>query len=92
MIKDDTINLTIVELGRTMAALKALKAVRKGPVQCLDSVCSEFYKPVPADGPKGCASCGGDLYIVSHGIQQHAAAKRASMDLTRMLANLRAGR
>lgn len=69
MITDETIDLTIIELARTMRALKALKAARKKPGQ----------------------TWGGHTYPPTE-VKEHAAAKRASMDLTRMLANLRAGR
>lgn len=94
MIIDKTIDDTILELARTMKALKALKAVRskKGPVICLRRPCEKTKGMVfEGDGSDRC-KCGGVLTPAAYEVKQHAAAKRASLDLTRMLANLRAGR
>jgi hypothetical protein len=63
-IQDKTIDLALIELMRTMKALKSLRAARKhGP---------HFRR--------------GTLLV------ETAAAKRASLDLTRVLADLRQGR
>lgn len=76
MIQDHTIDQTLIELARTMKALKALRAARKAALE---------------RGDVGCTSVQGtwDYYSQYHG---HAAAKRASLDLTRKLADLRQGR
>lgn len=68
MIKDSTLDETLVELARTMKTLKALRAKRKA---------AEFVKPT---------------WSITDTVVEHAAAKRASLDLTRKLADLRAGR
>lgn len=93
MITDETIDSTILELSRTMKALTALKAARKGPVVCLNRQCSKHGdgKPFKNDLGDRCY-CGHVLFPAFSQAKQHAAAKRASLDLTRMLANLRAGR
>ncbi len=94
MITNETIDLTILELARTMKALKALKAVRskKGPVICLRRPCEKTKGLVfEGDGSDRC-KCGGVLTPAAYETKQHAAAKRASMDLSRVLADLRQGR
>jgi hypothetical protein len=73
-MRDHTIDEALVELARTMKALKALRAARKALT----------VRPV------------GEL-VAGWGVdpkcrKQHAAAKRASLDLTRKLADLRAER
>jgi len=67
MIKDQTIDQTLIELARTMKALKALRAIRKSS--------ADWH--------------GGRMLDCA---REHAAATRASMDLTRKLADLRQGR
>lgn len=68
-MRDHTIDEALVELARTMKALKALRAARK-------------VDP--------------DEHRINTGhwstVAESAAAKRASLDLTRKLADLRAGR
>lgn len=68
MIQDHTIDQTLIELARTMKALKALRAARK------------------------VASSKRIGWYQSDQVREHAAATRASMDLTRKLADLRQGR
>jgi len=68
MIQDHTIDQTLIELARTMKALKALRAARK--------VHKGRYPDSWSYPPSVDAS----------------AATRASMDLTRKLADLRCGR
>lgn len=68
MIKDSTLDETLVELARTMKALKALRAKRKHAVERVDQ------------------------WVFTDTVVEHAAAKRASLDLTRKLADLRAAR
>lgn len=68
-MRDHTIDEALVELARTMKALKALRAARKAsPMEHLAAT--------------------GHWSTVA----ESAAAKRASLDLTRKLADLRAGR
>lgn len=68
MIQDITIDQTLIELARTMKALKALRAARKA------------------------ALAHSDQWRLFDQHTEHAAATRASMDLTRKLADLRQGR
>lgn len=93
MIIDKTIDDTILELARTMKALTELKATRKGPVVCYNRDCSKHGdgKPFKNDLGERCY-CGHVLHPAFSEAKQHAAAKRSSMDLTRKLADLRAGR
>lgn len=65
MIQDHTIDQTLIELARTMKALKALRAARR---------------------------VAGKTWCYVDQATQHSAATRASMDLTRKLADLRQGR
>jgi len=69
MIQDRTIDQTLIELARTMKALKALREARK------ESASVHPY-----------------LWNAYDQQTEHAAATRASMDLTRKLADLRQGR
>jgi len=92
MITDETIDLTIIEMARTMKALKALKHERKNPLcYCTNSHCTERWKEWRTT-ETACPVCDLKMSTSAGGPVAHAAAKRASMDLTRMLANLRAGR
>lgn len=88
MIKDHTIDQTLIELARTMAALKALRAARKTRTR----TCGVCYR-VRSANVKACA-CGAVEVAFEMVIdrRQHAAALRASLDLTRKLADLRQGR
>lgn len=75
MIQDHTIDQTLIELARTMKALKALRAARKdAKVGLMYTVASDHWA------------------VRRETIREHAAAIRASMDLTRKLADLRQGR
>lgn len=93
MITDYTLDLTLVELTRTMKALQALRAARKsGETPINFSTCDDCFA---ANAPKikSCAYCSSlKLSPVVYPSKEHAAAKRASMDLTRKLADLRQGR
>lgn len=91
MIKDQTLDEAIIEIARTLKALKKLRTKRKGPVVCLSPKCSKFHKPFDNDLGQRCL-CGDMLFPTFSEVKEHAAAKRASMDLTRKLADLRAGR
>lgn len=76
MIKDQTIDEALIEIMRTKKALEALRKVRKKAEAEEDSVRRSNYQ----------------WRIDRHCQREHAAAKRASLDLTRKLADLRAGR
>lgn len=76
MITDLAIDQALIELKRTEKALLALRAARRGALKA---------------GEVGCTPVQGTWdYYSQH--TEHATAKRASMDLTRKLADLRAGR
>lgn len=77
MIKDQTIDEALIEIMRTKKALEVLRKARKESKDRDTAI-----KPVGLEGKWHCFE------------QQteHAAVKRASMDLTRKLADLRAGR
>lgn len=70
MIQDHTIDQTLIELARTMKALKALRDVRRSADIEMGNGGSNWQDDRPFS----------------------AAATRASMDLTRKLADLRQGR
>lgn len=72
-MRDHTIDEALIELARTMKALKALRAARK-----THSVTGDLNPPEP--------------WTYYDQWREQAAAKRASLDLTRKLADLRAGR
>jgi hypothetical protein len=74
MIQDHTIDQALIELARTMAALKSLRRARKGTPLIVGTEC------IPGS------------WTHSDQVKEHAAALRASMDLTRKLADLRQGR
>lgn len=91
MIQDHTIDQTLIELARTMKALKALRAARKAvKYVCSNPNCS-MYMEYLSKTPIKC-KCGWFGWTTSRIGTQHAAATRASMDLTRKLADLRQGR
>lgn len=77
MIQDHTIDQTLIELARTMKALKALRAARKAVSERIARTTSGKWSKWDVD--RECT-------------REHAAATRASMDLTRKLADLRQGR
>ena len=68
-MRDHTIDEALVELARTMKALKALRAARKENPTARQAITGRWST-----------------------VAESAAAKRASLDLTRKLADLRAGR
>lgn len=73
MISDKTLDEALVELLRTKKALEALRAKRKAVSEAEDSERRSNYQ----------------WRIDRHCTKEHAAAKRASLDLTRKLAELR---
>lgn len=92
MIKDQTIDEALIEIMRAKKALEALRKARKSKTKrCWRSAC-ELYQQVQPIGRHKCPECGETLYEQGSEVAPHAAAKRASMDLTRVLANLRRGR
>lgn len=94
MITDKTLDEALVELMRTKRALEALRAARK---RVLREQLAGMYKAKPGDGTFTEADI---QAVMSSPFQSpyrrlsplHAAAKRATLDLTRKLAQLRAGR
>jgi len=76
MIKDQTLDEALLEIMRTK---KALEALRKA-VKTSDAVYDADRK------------AGERFPHYPSVVKEHAAAKRASLDLTRKLADLRAGR
>lgn len=92
MIKDQTLDEALLEIMRTKKALEALRKARKARTKrCWNSFCGLYFLDQSAELQK-CAKCGEEAYEHGHEGTQHAAAKRASLDLTRKLADLRAGR
>lgn len=76
MIKDQTIDEALIEIMRTKKALEALRKARKEVSH-------------DASGRK----YGNHEWVqMRECMKEHSAAKRASLDLTRKLADLRAGR
>jgi len=93
MIQDHTIDQTLIELARTMKALKALRAARKASDRrCSNDSCSAQWRPWKQKVGEKCPACGSKMTRCMNPIAQHAAATRASMDLTHKLADLRQGR
>lgn len=92
MIKDQTIDEALIEIMRTKRALEALRKARKGKTKrCWRSTCGLYQLDQSHDRVK-CCECNEHLYEHGSEVMPHAAAKRASLDLTRVLARLRAGK
>ncbi len=93
MIKDNTLDEAMVEAARFLKAAKALRAARKA-ARAEDL--SNMYKVAPPTS--GCtpedvkAAMEAPFRWPRACPVEHAACKRASLDLTRKLADLRAGR
>lgn len=93
MITDKTLDEALVELLRCKKALEALRRARKeGDRRCINPGCFRQWRPVPFAIGDECVHCDSKMTLCLNPIVQHAAAKRASLDLTRKLADLRAGR
>lgn len=93
MITDKTLDETLVELLRCQRALEALRKARKqGDRRCPNNTCIAAWKPMAFGMGDECVHCDAKMTLCMNPVGQHAAAKRASMDLTRKLAALRAGR
>lgn len=92
MIDDKTLDEALIEIMRTKKALEALRRARKGKVYCLRYSCVKYRQLVEQSHGTKCSECAERLYQAGTRAAEHAAAKRASMDLTRKLSDLRAGR
>lgn len=86
MITDKTLDETLVELKRTCRALESLRKARKEP----GTPVIECYGP--NKGKPARKSNGDPVLSYTSQVALHSAAKRASLDLTRKLAELRAGK
>jgi len=93
MISDKTLDETLLEMTRCMNALQALREERKGEARyCPKFECPQHRRRrLPGSGSV-CEHCNTHLATDTSGPKLHAAVKRASLDLTRKLADLRAGR
>ena len=93
MISDHTLDQALVEMTRTLRAFKALRAARKsGDLPAGFSTCMHCYT-ANLPGIKSCVCCSAtELSLVVYRSEVHAAALRASMDLSRKLSDLRQGR
>lgn len=91
MISDKTLDETLVELLRTKKALEALRKARKtSDRRCPNNACGDAWRPVPAaDASEYCLRCSTSMTSCWNPVVEHSAAKRASLDLTRKLAELR---
>lgn len=93
MISDKTLDETLVELLRTKKALEALRKARKtGDRRCPNSPCKASWQPMPFATGDVCLYCDTAMTLCWNPVVEHSAAKRASLDLTRKLAELRAGK
>lgn len=93
MITDRTLDETLVELLRCQRALEALRKARKqGDKRCPSNSCIAAWKRMNWRTGDQCVHCGTKFTLCMNPVGEHSAAKRASMDLTRKLAALRAGR
>lgn len=92
MITDKTLDEALVELLRCQRALEALRKERKAEHKyCPLRTCKNHLQKFNTEESR-CVLCGYALATSVSGPTLHAAAKRASMDLTRKLAALRTGR
>lgn len=92
MITDLTLDEALIEILRTKKALEGLRKARKGKTKrCWRSACELYQVDQMLDRTK-CPECNEPLYWHGFEAAPHAAAKRASMDLTKVLAKLRAGK
>lgn len=87
MIKDQTLDEAIVEAMRFVNAAKVLRAKRKGTETTLQFQVTETGEPPKEENWRPIGGTRFDRCTI-----EHAACKRASLDLTRKLADLRAGR
>jgi hypothetical protein len=93
VIKDQTIDEALIEIMRTKKALEALRKFRKTcDRRCPNNSCSAAWKPRSFRLGDQCVHCDTKMTLCMNPVVEHAVAKRASLDLTRKLADLRAGR
>lgn len=93
MINDKTLDEALLEIMRCKKALEALRAERKtGDRRCPNNTCTAAWRPQPFANGERCVHCDTKMTLCMNPVKEHAAAKRASLDLTRKLADLRAGR
>lgn len=94
MISDKTLDEALVELLRTKKALEELRKARKtSDRRCPNHGCEAAWRPIPAaDASEYCLHCATTMTRCWNPVVEHSAAKRASLDLTRKLAELRAGK
>lgn len=93
MITDHAIDEALIEIMRTKKALEALRKFRKTcDRRCPNDKCVAAWEPLPHSIGDECSHCETQLTLCMNPVAEHAAAKRASMDLTRSLAKLRAGK
>jgi hypothetical protein len=93
MIVDKTIDQALIEIMRCKKALEALRNARKtGDRRCTNSSCKAAWKPMPFGIGDECVHCDTKMTLCINPTIEHASAKRASLDLTRVLADLRQGR
>lgn len=93
MIKDQTIDEALIKIMRTKKALEALRKARKtGDRRCPNEDCKAAWEPMPFAMGDECVHCDTKMTLCMNPVVEHSAAKRASLDLTRKLADLRASR
>ena len=93
MIKDQTIDQALIEIMRCKKALEALRTARKtSDRRCPNNSCKAAWQPKPFAIGEDCVHCKTKMTLCMNPVIEHAAAKRASLDLTRKLADLRQGR
>jgi len=94
MIEDKTLSDTLVELKRTELALLALQAERRSEKQyCPRRDCINHLKKFEQVSQRRvCIECMTPLATSVSGPKLHAAAKRATLDLSRKLSELRASK
>lgn len=93
MIQDQTIDEALIEIMRTKKALESLRKHRKTcDRRCPNNSCAVAWRPVHYTVGDTCEHCETKLTLCMNPVVEHAAAKRASLDLTRKLADLRVGR
>lgn len=91
MIKDQTLDEAIIEAARFIKAAKELRAKRKEAPPFKTCISCHVANHVERGH---CEYCGKDSFSwgTREDTREHAACKRASLDLTRKLADMRAGR
>lgn len=92
MITDKTLDEALVELLRCKKALEALRAERKAELRYCPGWDCDSHRKKMSNETELCPTCGCRMATSVSSPARHAAAKRSSMDLTRKLADLRAGR